>query len=217
MSAPTRVNDGDFTQQLQNGSYSIDQPLADKGDYNHLVIRHKVRVDVASFKTSVQLPLSVRNFTTGDGARTFYLVGASPGDIPGAELNEWEISYATLPANRYEYSDFAYTLQYIFRDNDPLSVKVQQIVEFNRTMSARIEYAYFLKGSPLPILLAPRIEEFMTVIYGFGGWRAFAVGEYVVAQDSKIERYIGDMFVRKTISIVWPDIAAGIVAPNGTI
>lgn len=204
MSVPLRVDDGDFTQQLQNGGYSIDQPLSDRGDYNHLVIKLKVRVDVASFKTSVQVPLSARVFTTGDGDRTFYLVGASPGDIPGNNLNEWDVSYATLPANRYEYSDYAYTLQFINKDPEANAEVPYTIVEFNRVMAARTQYEYFFEDNPLPIIQAPRIEEFSNRIYGFGGWRIYSVGEYVPAQDSKVERYLGKIMARKTIYIQWP-------------
>jgi len=205
MSAPYRIDDGNFAVEQQNGSIKIAHPLADKGDYTHITATIKRRVDVNDFDRTERTSLETISVTTGDAASpvTCYLVGMTEPDIPGAELLEWEETFANIPQTRKEPTSITYTQQFILRiDNFDLSTTFE-IGEFTDTWNATATYEYFLVGSPLPQLRAPSIQILAGRLVKRGGWTTFADGESVLAEDSKVERYLGDIFVRKSIRIVW--------------
>jgi hypothetical protein len=207
MSVPIIVNDGNFANELANGSIVLSTPLARYGDFNHLVARRKMRVDVGSFKMSNRLSLAQLPVSTGDGSKTLRLVDSTDPELVGNNLMEWEEIYANVPAQRTEPTTITYTQQYLwFQANADQSTTIS-IVEFTRKRSATITYDYFLKTSQLPALYMPKLEQFGNRILQFGGWRAFLNGETVLAEDSSVERYMGDIFVRKSTYISW---AAGL-------
>jgi len=212
MAVPNIINDGDFTVAAQNGSMAWDVPLAGVGDYDHIAGRIKIRVDVSSFKPSDLETLAPRSLVTGDGSKTCYLVGMSPSDIPGNNLIEFELTYANLPASRTEYTTLNYTQQWIAANTSTVPVNYS-IVEFTNKRTAVVTYDYFFKNSPLAQIHAPRLEQIGNAIFGFSGWSVFTDGQMVIAEDSSIERYLGDIFVRKTPRIAW--VQALPVTPDG--
>lgn len=203
MPVPSIVNDGNFALELANGSIVLSTPLARFGDFNHLVARRKVRVDVGSFKMSNRTALSAMPVSTGDGSKTLLLVDSSDPELVGNNLMEWDEAYANVPASRDEPTTITYTQQYLwFQANADQSTTIS-IVEFTRKRTAIVTHDYFLKSNPLPALYMPKLEQFGNRILQFGGWAPFADGASVLAEDSSVERYMGDIFVRKSTRISW--------------
>jgi len=210
MAAPSRADDGDLFVEQQNGSIKISHPLADKGDYDHIVATRKMRCDVTEFDRTARASLDTLSVPVGDAGSpvTCYLVGMSEPDIPGSELLEWEETYASLPATRTEPTSITYTQQFIVRiENFDLSTTFE-IGEFTDVWPAETTYEYYLLSAPLsPLQLrAPSIQILAGRFVYRGGWdplNPFEDGDSVLAEDSKIERYMGDIFVRKSTRIIW--------------
>jgi hypothetical protein len=203
MSVPTIVNDGDFTVDQQHGGWVYSNPLSDKGDFAHLVATRTVRIDVSSFTPSSHTSLETRNFTTGDGVVTGYLVGFTDPVAAGNNVLEWEEKYATLPSTRTQPTTVTYTQQFLFYTANADQSTTISILEYTNKRAATETYEYYFKNSPLPVLLAPKLEQIGNRILFFGDWRPFAAGEQVLTEDSTSERYLGDIYVRKTTRIAW--------------
>jgi len=198
MSAPTRVDDGNFAVIAQNGSITWENPLSDVGDFDHFIARVKKRVDVSSYTSGVSL--TPGTFVSGNGSLIGYLVGLGTPGLVGNNLIEWEALYANVPANRVEPSSTVYTQQWL--QQNVVSAELS-IFEITNKRATNVLYEYYFKNTPLPVLIAPRLEQLENVIFAFGGWRIFNDGEQVLAEDSEHSRYLGDIFVRKSTYITW--------------
>lgn len=210
MSAPSIVNDGVFTVEAQNGAWKYTNPLADKGDFSHIVAKRKVRIDVSSYASHTTLrQLSITTGNAVNAVRTVYLVGISEPDLAGNNLLEWEESYATIPATRLEPTSITYSRQVLWYTANADQTTTVEIKEFTDKYDAFNTYEYYLNTPsdpwerPLDTLRAPRLEQVGNHILFKGGWRPFLDGEQVLAEDSSTDRYLGDIFVRKSTRIKW--------------
>ncbi len=205
MAVPFRVDDGDFTVEAQNGEVTITNALSDKGDFSHIEVRRKMRCAVNAYRSSLRTSLQRRTVTTTDGPVFVYLVGTTPAELFGT-LQEWEEIYISIPAQRTEPTTISYTQQFILEtttSGSDSNTVTHSIEEFTNKRSGLTYFDYFLKTNPLPQIHAPRLEQVGNTIFSFSGWRNFLPDEEVVAEDSSVERFSGDVWVRKTPTIRW--------------
>jgi hypothetical protein len=197
MSVPNVGDDGNFAVAQQNGSHVFENPLSDVGDFDHFVARVKYRIEAPRYTSPSTL--TPGTFTAGTGNLIGYLVRLSSPNLVGSNLMEWEATYANKPSQRTEPATITYTQQWLARSDD----NTYSIEEHTDSRDATIVYDYYFKTQPLPALIAPKLALFANRIFQFGGWRVFNDGESVLAQDSTSERYLGDIFVRKSVYITW--------------
>lgn len=189
-----RIDDGNYNIAQQNGSIVLDWPLASVGDFNHFTAKVMRAVDVRRFVAP--LPMDQRSFDLGD-AYLVDLTDPSRDGSPGGSmiLNYTEL-YASLPVTRIEYTTIVYTQQFAdivgqtFEDAPPI------------TRDAQVTYEYSLV-KPLVTLEAPKLYVIGGVLFESGHFTKLNDGDLVLAEDSSTLRYLGLIWCRRSVRIVW--------------
>jgi len=201
MPVPSTVSDGVFTIPQQNGPDKYRLPFLDKGDSRSFEIIRKMRVAADSF-TAPKLMSKIR----WDG-KYAYLVEMTDPQIVEPDLLEYELTYACVPFTRNEGTSTTFTIQYpSFGASYDWSTPPPEptITEIPLPMTGRAVYEYFI-GAP-PTLLAPKIAFVNGTRVQYGGWNQamFVPGAQILADDSDVTIYKGNIYQRRSVYITWP-------------
>lgn len=196
----------DATSPIADGPLVLSYPFAEVGDPDHILAEQRYYVIAADYEA----PTISDTITVG--AATLYCVG----DVQQTDAEAGGVYYtrrwASVPSDRFDYQSFVATFPGIFEQRD----------SFNRSVTSQLEYEYFLCTTGqtyvtpdlIPIVLAssyevagddlprppdgfyldasttPTKSTYVTAV----GTAAFSI----VAEDSTLERYMGDIWQRTT-------------------
>lgn len=203
---PSYYDDGDFNVAQQNGAPVLSFPFEDQSDLDSFIYTVQMRMDVDHYKRPTLM--GTRKFPLGMA----YLVGVSSPQLVGQRLNEWTETWACVPRIHNEYGSATYQYQRIIRyqATGTILTTVAAISEYSDVFSARIECEYSIDR--LPDLAVTRwwpVKRLLQVgdlrieindVQVTGSNTITGAGE-VLAQNSITERWMGGIFVRKSIFI----------------
>lgn len=222
--------DGTFTTATLHGAFRRSFPIA--GDTTAQIIEQDFQIAYGSFAA---LALSTAHPTVA----TAYLVGESPQQDLGGGIVQWTRTYATIPANRDEFSTFSYKLpgiwgtanppynQYWVSENgngrDPLvdsipsrirheyflceagqtyttptAIPILPGMEISLTTNDQARMEYLLPAGVFVADTVPTREAWEALIAGGAGMGTGANNGEFIAEDSTVERYMGNIYVRST-------------------
>lgn len=199
MAQPAYINDGNFTRAEQNGPDEWRTPFSDRGDFLTFEVMKRYRVDQAYYKRG----RSMEKIRTNKGYA--YLVEEGEAVESGPGLLDFVRVYSALPNKRIEGTSIIYSVQFVstqltYEWLEPPDTPT--ISELPITMSAEVEYEYFLT-KPKP-LIAPRVTAAFGRLIIIGGWGTFTAGDRVLAEDSEVDIYKGGIYVRRSVYIRYP-------------
>ncbi len=198
MSAPHRVNDGDFTTAKQVGEGDKEYPFINQGDATAWIYKAKMRIDQASF--SPLASMAVVSTPLGNG----YLVEPENPVGIGQGLVEWTRTVANVPATRTIPNG---TISY----NSQIEVTVAsvpvvpyEIEEVSFTVDSYATYNYSL--TPFTPVQAPRIFSVFRglTLVNIGGWGTFTADDPILAIDGENSLYRGLIYQQKLTYIRYP-------------
>lgn len=222
--------DGTFTTATAVSPYRRVLPIA--GDTTAQIIEQDFMIAYGSWSA---LALDTAHPTV----TTAYLVEESAPSTIGNGLLQWTRRYATIPANRDEFSTFSYKLpgiwgtanppysQYWVSENDdgrdpyvdsipsriryeyflcatgqtyttPTAIPILQGLEITLTTNANARMEYLLPEGQFVADSDPSREEWEALIAGGTGIGTGANAGEFIAEDSTIERYMGNIYYRAT-------------------
>jgi hypothetical protein len=131
-------------------------------------------------------------------------VGGSPGtfkSIGGGIIEFWR-EFALVPDTRSEFESFVYPYQFYF----PM-IGRSGTAELPITTSSRVQFDYFRTDDPssIPLPRAPKMWAPGAVFF-LNDWLSVALspdGTEVLAQDSTLKQWKGDIFERQSRFIRW--------------
>jgi len=189
MAVPSIVDDGDFSEPMQNGGDEYTMPFYAKGDDVSWEITRKMRVASEYYVR----PKLMQKVKTRFG--NAYRVDMTDPSESGNSLVEWTETLASLPVKRIEGSTIVWALQF-------LDSATPEVAEIPMTLTAEFEYEYFLT-QPEPII-APKVAIIAGQIAIFNNWGTFYGGQRIAAEDSDVGIYKGRIYYRKTPYIRYP-------------
>lgn len=194
------------TTEIADGPLIVTRPFLDVGDANHVVAERRYFVVSEDYDPpALSGPISI-------GAETAYFVGDFGHSEAESGLTSFTRRWASVPALRYDYQTFIATYPGIFDQRD----------SFTRSVTSQLEIEYFLciPGQPYPTPDAiPTISAEEYFYLGdslprpaenfyldasstptLGTYMGtVTAGDYtIVAEDSSLERYMGDIWARTT-------------------
>lgn len=212
---PAIVDDGTFTQAIQNGANEYSFPFYSRGDAKSFEVRQKFRV--AADRLKIPALMQKKTFTNGAGLTSrglqmfagslgdaFLVEVSDPADV-GNGLVEYVCTWASIPNERLEFTQIVYSMQFL---STTVSYDWQtpppepEVSEIQYPLPAEVVYSYQI-GQP-PFLGAPRIEILYGRILNFNNWGVNIAGQRVLAQDAEVQRYKGDIYETRAIYIRWP-------------
>ena len=200
MSVPKYLNDGNYNTAQQVGCDEWSTPFSAVGDQKSFELRRTYRISEPLYKRSTDM----KRITTRKGIA--FLVEESETSNVGLGILEYTLTYASVPANRTEYTSIAYGRQFLVTSGEEPSV-----VELVQTRPAAVYYEYSLKL--LKPILAPTVEIVDGVAIAIAGWGRFVAGKLYPAEDSSIGIYKSRIFFRRTIYIRW--VAGAVIDLTG--
>lgn len=212
-----QYDDGDFTVAQPHGAPVTTRPFYSLKDLSHVVMSQAFIVDRDSY-----VPLSVG---TAHPSISGLFLAEEINDIDAfAGLMEFTRVYINKPANRSDYESFSYNFLPIYRSSGTGVAAVRE--GGSRNVTSRLQRDYFRIGAgldyetPSDIPVIPRFAPVYNVpstAYQAEAWwigasplegifpppsipneaAFFLLGE-IVAEDSEVEQYRGDVWCRTT-------------------
>lgn len=194
MAIPRQINDGNWNiPAIQGIEYSF--PFSDKGDGSTFKAQCLKYADKNSYRALA--PMSTMQFPYGLG----YLTKLGETRDIGSGIYEFTDEYSSLPINRTEFGNFAFTSQW-FKGATESGVDPNKyfyevsfdLEEQTFTVPCQYLYEYFLFQQPQPILKQRAYLLFGQMFEIQGG----TFNGLICAEDSQIKIYGGKIYERRT-------------------
>lgn len=226
MSAPRYINDGSFNVAIQNGSTKWNYPFFDRGDSVSFEAIIPYLQDQAYYnRLPIGTTMTINR--PGTGSTLCYLVDESNTEDVGNGLLSFTRTFASIPVTRLEGGSLSWGMEVgtvLFLYGFTGSVASRTMVSV-RQWPVQWQFEYYLER-PYPIL-TPRVTQttvdvtdsenitYYDAVYTqqsgnnppiilsdnfllFGLGNLIANGTRIAAQDSTVDIYKGNIFVRKT-------------------
>jgi hypothetical protein len=201
--------DGDFTVAAAQTPL---RPASATPDGKYNILSQDFMQFVANFAA---LPIGTAHPTVAD----YFLVEETPPQIVGGGVCRWTRVYAKVPDQHNEYQSFAYNyIGFVGSQGYGFTVVSGRQREI-KNVKSRIQYDYFLAGSPtyptpeaIPLIIEQKyyvVIPSLTVDWIFDGAPSstpsrtdydalVAANAELVAEPSMLDRWRGNIYVRKT-------------------
>lgn len=198
MTVPAIVNDGNFSQILQNGSPETTFPFFNLGDDKTFIARVRMRVRAGSF---VMPKLMSQRFLANLGQ--CYLVDVEDGTpVDNTDLIEYVFVYAAVPQTRTEYGSATYTYQAVLNG-------VTTNFKYTDVFPASIVFEYSV-FTPLPPLFRGRLLTSATdtgaVTIQAGRWVPSNTQGLLLAENSTSGIWLGKIYFRRSVYVSTPPV-----------
>lgn len=170
------IDDGDFSIASQTGPIikSLDQRK------RSIIYRQPMIQEIATWVAAE------RSIVGPDGG---FLVEESAPEHVGGGLCKWDRVFAEVPSSRDEFEPYVHAYQFVIDG---------AIAEMALPVKSTVAYSYERTTSPedITILRAYRLAILGGIIYATGD--APTPGEPIIATDTQVERWMGDIFEIRT-------------------
>jgi hypothetical protein len=196
----------DATNEIADGPLIISQPLQDIGEVDHLVAEQRYFVVAADYAPpSLSDQISI-------GAIDLYFVGDFGHSEAESGLTSFTRRWASVPTGHFDYQTYIATYPGIYDQRD----------SFTRSVTSQLEVEYFLCASGQTYVTPDLVPTISATTYRYSGdtlprppegfyldasttptlatynTSVTTAAYSIVAEDSSLERYMGDIWMRTT-------------------
>jgi hypothetical protein len=210
--------DGTFTTAAIHGAARFSCPI--EGDTTTTQFEQDYLVAISSYS-----PLAVG---TAHGTNTtHYLLRESPIEDRGGGIGQFTRTYCKVPVDRSEWESFAYNFIGYWIPPSQGGIGSIGRDRFTQTVMSRLDYTYAL-GTPPAVIEAqqytvlgypnlkldylqfnsnindsdPSVEDYELLSAGTDGTNIFVAGTGIVAEDSRVTRWAGNIYERVTRYVI---------------
>ena len=210
--------DGTFTSAAIHGAARYSCPI--EGDSATTQFEQDYMITFANYS-----PLAIG--TVHGTATSHYLVRESALEDMGGGIAKFTRTYSKVPADRSEYETYAYNFIGFWIPPSIGGIGSIGRDRFTQTVMSRLDYTYALATPPAVIEAQayivvdeptlkldylffadnindsePSVEEYRLLSEGTDGTNIFAAGKGIVAEDSRITRWQGNIYERVTRYVI---------------
>lgn len=211
MAVPNFIDDGNWSLLQRSEGGDIEFPFSEVGDNETWKQNLHYKIHRSAYRPR-------KSMTKVQGDLGFgYLTKLGDLSDCGCGLVEWKDRICSLPSSRIEPGTFSYTLQW-WRVTAETNVDPSKyfydtnfdIEEQTFTVSADVQYEYFLNIQPPP-LIKPRVFLLFGFLQTIGGTPI--LGNRLVAEDSQVSIYEGRIFERRTVYVKVNNVGQPVLPP----